>query len=319
MNQIPENLRGPLPLFPLPWYSGGGLGWGSGFFQMSKDLFSHQGRIFQGIAIRESQHPNPHFVQSRGSLAVVFQLARIPVLTAIKLHDQIARRAVEVHDIAGDRMLPTKSVAAQALHTESPPQPRLRVGWQLPHRSGKPQSPSISVAWDLHRSNTVRPALHDQAPTLAFARSGAPTNSGSGLLPPPLVLGGRIEVGGGRKEAIFFQGPRRSTSPHPNPPPEYQGRGKDSNRRDFLVPGNWAHRSGVPTNPGIGLLPPPLLLGGRNEVGGGMEDVLVRSFAVGAALCDEPPPQPSPGVPGEGERLESPQFFGFREMGHTPA
>ena len=56
---------------------------------------------------------------------------------------------------------------------------------------------------------------------------------------------------------------------------------------------------GVPKIPGAGLLPPPLVLGGRIEEGGGTEDARVPQVAL---VVGEPPPQPSPGVPGEGEK-----------------
>ena len=45
------------------------------------------------------------------------------------------------------------------------------------------------------------------------------------------------------------------------------------------------------------LLPPPLVPGGRIEVGENRESAVARRR-------DEPPPQPSPGVPGEGERAD---------------
>ncbi len=57
-------------------------------------------------------------------------------------------------------------------------------------------------------------------------RPGVPENLGGDVLPPPLVLGGRNEVVGRNGECDVLQIPRQSTSPHRNPPPEYQGRGK---------------------------------------------------------------------------------------------
>jgi hypothetical protein len=229
MNRIHDALREALPLYPLPWYSGGGLGWGPDCLQLAKNLLSHEGNIFQCVAIRESQHPNPHFAQSRGPLAVVFQLPLIRVLTAIKLHDQSARRAVKVNDIAGDRMLPTKSVAVQAFQTNCSPKSCLRMGWPSPHRSRKPQSPSIWIPRNLHRSNTVRPVPHDQG--AARLPWGVPKNLSRNLLPPPLVLGGRNEVGGGTSDAMIgtYCGSRRS--PTPTLPRSTRGGGREGTRR----------------------------------------------------------------------------------------
>ena len=64
-----------------------------------------------------------------------------------------------------------------------------------------------------------------------------PTDPRRSSLPPPLVLGGRIEVGGWSGwHAIVAQAIRVAESPHPNPPPEYQGRGKKLHSHDLSDP-----------------------------------------------------------------------------------
>jgi hypothetical protein len=101
--------------------------------------------------IPKPQHTNSKIVQPDRSPSVIFQLGRIGVLTSVKLHSQPTLCAVKVHNVAADRMLSAKSVARESFQTKYLPQLRLRVGRDLPHRAGEIQSPSISVAWNLHR------------------------------------------------------------------------------------------------------------------------------------------------------------------------
>jgi prepilin-type N-terminal cleavage/methylation domain-containing protein/prepilin-type processing-associated H-X9-DG protein len=63
---------------------------------------------------------------------------------------------------------------------------------------------------------TYRPRLDAG---IAVAPGEAKIPEGAFLL-PPLVLGGRIKVGGAVNDAMFSRGTRQSTSPHPSPPPE---------------------------------------------------------------------------------------------------
>jgi hypothetical protein len=58
------------------------------------------------------------------------------------------------------------------------------------------------------------------------------------------------------------------------------------------------------------LLPPPLVFRGRVGVGAARGDVRCRSSD--AAPREKPPPQSSPGVPGEDEKAA------FRKFGHVP-
>ena len=148
--------------------------------------------------IPKSYHPHAKFVKRRRANSIVFCVARLGVLTAIKFDRQALRRAIEIHDITGDRALAAKSKAIELLVPQKLPELLFSVGWLAPQERGR--SSSIVNQGDAARSYGT--SLH------------------------------RDHAGASQEDSSVISD---ATDPYPDPPPEYQGRKKGVPRRGLAV------------------------------------------------------------------------------------
>ena len=171
---------------PLPWYSGGGLGWGRRGFQVAKHLLGHRIRIFQNLIVPKPHDMHAQFLQPGRTASILLRWAILGVLPAVKFHRQTPRRTIKIQDVSRHGSLSAETITAQVFQSQYRPELPFGVGWLPPHVASEAGESRVGIARDIHAANVgLTPTRNQAPPSPSPGVPGAGMNTAAENVPHP--------------------------------------------------------------------------------------------------------------------------------------
>jgi hypothetical protein len=125
--------------------------------------------MLEHVIIPKSQDAYCQLIESHRPISVVFRLNMIGMLAPIELNSQSTRSPVEIHNVAANAMLTTKSVSRQTLDAKHPPKFGFGIRGLAAHCPSELQESPVAITRDLHDIDVARTTPDGQTPGIGRA------------------------------------------------------------------------------------------------------------------------------------------------------